>query len=154
MATYSFLEVHAAIDGPGGNIQLGNGAGVAEEGITVERIEDANTMVTGADGTPMHSLHAANAGTIRIRFLKTSLTNALLMDMWKFQRVASSRHGNNTVTIRDTHRGDVVLCRQVAFTGPPSLTWAKVGQMLEWTLHAGYVDPTIGAGEAIVQNAV
>lgn len=154
MATYSFLEVNAAIDGPGGNIQLGNGAGVSEEGISVERVEDANTMVTGSDGTPMHSLHAADAGTIRVRLLKISPTNALLNNMMNFQRLAASRHGRNTVSVRDTHRGDVVLCTDVAFTGPPALTWAKVGQMLEWTFHAGHVDPTIGAGEALVQNAV
>lgn len=146
MATYSFLDVGCALDGPGGNINLGQGAGVAEEGISVERVEDANTMTTGADGEVMHSLHASNAGTLRIRLLKTSPTNALLMAMWNFQKLTGSNHGRNTVVIRDFQRGDVVSCRDVAFTGPPALVWAKVGNMNEWTFHAGHVDSILGTG--------
>jgi hypothetical protein len=154
MATYSFLSVVAALDGPGGNIQLGNGAGVSEEGITVERVEDMNTMTVGADGTPMHSLHAGDAGTVRVRLLKTSPTNALLNNMLNFQRIAPGRHGRNTISVRDMAQGDVVTCRDVAFSGFPAMTWSKAGTMYEWSFHAGHVTPNLGAGEPIQTNVV
>lgn len=153
MATYSFIDVGAAIEGPGGNINLGNGAGVAEEGITVERIEDLNTMTTGADGGVMHSLHASNAGTVRVRLLKTSPTNALLQAMLNHQRLSSANHGNNVIRIQDHQRGDVISCRDVAFTGPPALTWAKQGAMNEWIFHAGHVDPILGLGVPAAETA-
>lgn len=58
MGAYSFADVTASIDGPGGNFALTGGA--AEEGIKVEMAEDKNTMTAGADGEVMHSLHVAN----------------------------------------------------------------------------------------------
>ena len=50
MATYSFQDVAAAIVGVGGSINLASGAAVAEEGITIEAVEDKNIMTIGADG--------------------------------------------------------------------------------------------------------
>ncbi len=152
MPTYSFMDVGAALDGPGGNINLGQGAGVSDEGITVERVEDQNTMTTGADGTVMHSLHAARAGTVRVRLLKTSPTNALLTAMLNFQMSAGARHGQNTIRVSDFQRGDVINCSEVAFTGPPSLTWSKAGNMNEWTFHAGAVHIVLGYGVPVVEG--
>lgn len=146
MSTYSFIDVGAAIDGPGGNIQLGYGAGVAEEGITIERTEDMNTMNTGADGEVMHSLHASTSGTVRVRLQKTSRQNALLQAMLNFQRIAAANHGRNVIRVQDSARGDIVTCRVVAFAGPPSLTWGKVGAMNEWLFHAGKISPILGVG--------
>ena len=50
MGAYSFLDVQAAIEGPGGAFQLGSGSGNAEEGITIEPGGDKNVMQIGADG--------------------------------------------------------------------------------------------------------
>jgi hypothetical protein len=152
MPTYSFLDVGAALDGPGGNINLGQGAGVSDEGITVERVEDRNTMTTGADGSIMHSLHASSAGTARIRLLKTSPTNALLMAMHNYQTQSGARHGQNTIRINDFQRGDVVTCVEVAFTGAPALTWSKAGNMNEWTFHCGSVHSVLGFGVPVVEG--
>jgi hypothetical protein len=146
MATYSFIDVGAAIDGPGGNISIGYGAGVAEEGITIERVEDMNTMTKGADGSTMHSLHSSSASTVRLRLLKTSPTNAKLQDMLNFQRLSGANHGRNVIRVQDHLRGDIVTCTVVAFTGPPSLTWGKQGAMNEWVFHAGNTDPILGIG--------
>jgi len=147
MATYSFAEVGGAISGPGGNVTIGAGSGAAEEGITIERTEDANTMTIGADGEVMHSQHAGNSGVVRVRLLKTSPTNAILMNMHNAQRLAAGSWGKNTISIRDHYRGDIVTCREVAFTGPPSVSWGKVGGLNEWTFHAGHVDSVLGGGE-------
>jgi len=146
MAAYSFADVGASISGPSGNINLGMGAGIGEEGITFERTEDRNTMVAGADGTIMHSLHVANSGSIRIRVLKTSPTNGMLLNMFKSQRGSGATWGRNTVSLRDFVRGDKVVATEVAFTGEPTLAFGKQGAIHEWLLHAGHLDPTLDAG--------
>jgi hypothetical protein len=146
MATYSFLDVGAALSGPGGNINLGMGAAVAEEGITIERIEDANTLSIGADGEYMHSLHAGRGGIVRVRLLKTSPGNSLLQTMLDFQRLSGANWGQNNLSVRDFLMNDVATGQGIAFTGPPSLTWGKVGGINEWVFQAGKVHIFLGAG--------
>lgn len=146
MATYSFLNVAAALIGPGGNINLGNGAAVADEGITIERTDDKNTMVTGADGNVMHSLHAASAGTIMVRLLKTSPVNAQLSQLYGLQTSSSVLHGQNTITIRDTARGDIITAQQCAFKRYPSVPYGKDAGLIEWMFDAGRIDGFLGAG--------
>src|SRR5690349_2622434 len=95
--TYSFLNVQATIAGPGGNFNLGNGAGASEEGITVEPAGDKSTMTIGADGSGMHSLHADKSGTVMVRLLKTSPQNAKLQAMYDLQTADSRLHGQNVI---------------------------------------------------------
>jgi hypothetical protein len=146
MATYSFEDVVASISGPGGVIPLGNGAGNADEGITVAMSEDKNTMVTGADGSVMHSLHASQSGRVTVRLLKTSPTNALLSAMYNFQTQSSANHGQNTMLISNPQRGDVISCQQVAFAKQPDLAYAKEGNVQEWEFDAGYIHEILGIG--------
>jgi hypothetical protein len=137
MATYSFLNVSASLTGVGGAINLASGAGVAEEGITIDAVEDKNVMTIGADGEGMHSMIASSAGTITVRLLKTSPVNAQLQVMYNRQTAAGALgHGLNTVIIRDSMRGDVVTCTGVAFKKAPTITYAKEGGMVEWTFDS------------------
>jgi len=146
MGTYSFLDVQATLSGPGGSINLGNGAAAADEGITVEFDEDRDTMTTGADGTPMHSLHASKAGKMTVRLLKTSPVNAQLSQMAAVQFSSAALHGANTLTVNDTSRGDNVSGRQVAFAKHSPVTYAKDAGMNEWPFNIGVLDITLGAG--------
>lgn len=130
--TYSFKEVQAAIVGPGGVINLGNGSGPAQEGISFSSKGDINTMTVGADGLGMHSLSMDRSGSATVRFLKTSPTNALLMLMYNLQISSGSSHGQNTITLTDTNRGDNVTCEQVAFRKAPDLTFATEAGTVEW----------------------
>ena len=145
MATYSFLDVKAALVGPGGALNLGQGAANAEEGITIEPTEDVDTMTVGADGTPMHSLHADKSGTVTVRLLKTSPVNQKLSQMYAFQTASSSNHGQNTISLSNSHSQDFITCQQVAFKRAPNLTYAKEGGMNEWVFNAGIIDRTLGA---------
>ncbi len=145
MATYSFLDVNAAIVGPGGAIPMGNGSGNAEEGISVEATEDIDTMTIGADGTPMHSLHADKSGRIVVRLLKTSPVNALLMGLYNFQTASGAFHGRNVITITNIATGDVITGRSVAFRKVPNLSYAKDGGTNEWEFNAGKIDRVLGA---------
>jgi hypothetical protein len=144
--TYSFLDVHAALVGPGGSITLGSGSGNAEEGISIEPVAEMNRMTIGADGTPMHSLSADKSGRIIIRFLKTSPTNQKLTALHNFQRTTSSNHGQNTLTITNNISGDVYTCQLVAFAKVPNNTYARDAGIIEWNFDAGIIDPSLGSG--------
>ena len=146
MATYSFMDVQATIVGPGGSFSLGYGACNAEEGISVAMTENKNTMTVGADGCVMHSLHAGNAGTVTVRFLKTSGTNQMLSMMLDLQRVSSALWGQNVIVISDAARGDQITCTNVAFQRWPNVTYAKEGGVQEWVFDAGQVNGILGDG--------
>jgi len=146
--TYSFMDVAATIVGVGGAFSLGYGSCNAEEGISIAMVEDKNTMTIGADGCVMHNLHAGNGGTVTVRFLKTSGTNAQLSIMLDLQRVSSALWGNNTIVISDPARGDQITCSQCAFKRWPNVNYAKDGGVQEWVFDAGRVDGVLGDGTA------
>lgn len=150
--TYSFLDLHASIQGPGvgGNIPIGNGAGVSEEGITIEATEETNTMHVGADGGVAHSLHASRAGRVIIRLLKTSPTNQQLMQMYNSQRVSSLLHGQNVISIDNLVTGDKYVCRQAAFGRNPTNTYAKEAGMIEWEFQCGRIDTILGGAGLLI----
>jgi hypothetical protein len=150
MPAYSFLDVSCSISGPGGMFSL-SGQGVADEGITIEPVGDKNTMTTGADGEGMHSLSASTASTVTIRLLKTSPANNQLMTMFNFQTASSSRHGKNTIVVRDAARGDVVALEEVAFKKVPPLTYAKEGGLNEWVFDAVKTYPVLGGESALAR---
>lgn len=146
MGTYSFLDTNAALVGPGGAINLGQGSANADEGITIAANEDIGGMVIGADGSPMHSLYGNKSGTVTVRLLKTSPVNQKLSQMYAFQTAASSSHGQNTFSLSNNQIGDLITCRQCAFKRPPDLTYAKDGGLVEWVFNAGIIDRALGAG--------
>lgn len=146
MATYSFIDVTASLTGVGGTINLGNGAGNSEEGITVSMVESKNTMMIGADGTAMHSLHAGQGATITVTLLKTSPVNQLLSEMFNLQRVSSTAWGKNVITLRNNATGDVLTGTQAAFQKWPDLAYAKDGNTNAWVFDVGVVNGNLGAG--------
>lgn len=144
MSTYSFLDVNATMVGAGGVIDLGAGAGVSDEGITIEMAGDKNTMTVGADGEGMHSLHADKSGTVTVTLLKTSPTNAKLMALYQLQSNASNLHGQNVITITNPKTGDVTTCRQCAFRKLPANVYAKDGGVNAWVFDAIKIDGVLG----------
>lgn len=147
MATYSFLDVQATLTGPTGSISFGNGAANSEEGITISQANDRNIMVTGADGSVMHSLRAANSGTITINLLKTSPVNSKLSDMYNAQTASSLLHGKNVITIRNVATGDTIIASQVAFKRDPDNSYATEGGTIAWQFDAGHINTKLGAGD-------
>lgn len=143
--TYSFLDVHASLVGPGGAITLGAGAGASEEGISIDPTSEINTMTVGADGQGMHTLHADKSGRVTVRLLKTSPVNGLLSAMYAFQTSGGGTHGQNTLVVNDTNRGEVITCRQVAFTKAPSLLYGKEAGAVEWDFSAVLIDRVLSA---------
>lgn len=144
MATYSFTDVSATLAGPTGMIDLGYGAAVADEGISIEAAGDKNTMIIGADGEGMHSLHADKSGTVTVRLLKTSPTNAKLQAMYDAQSLNSALWGNNLITVRQTVSGDTTVARSCAFKKKPALGYKKDGDTVEWVFDSIKIDTILG----------
>lgn len=144
MAAYSFLNITAAIVGPGAAFNLGNGAAVAEEGITIAANEDKNTMVIGADGKGQHTLIASNGGLVTLRFLKTSPTNGFLQLAYDLQSASSSLWGQNLITVVDTARKETTTCQGCAFKKKPDVVYDKAGAMMEWTFDALSISSVLG----------
>lgn len=142
--TYNFLDVQATLVAAGAVLNLGAGAAVAEEGITISRNGDKNTMTIGADGEGMHSLHADKSGTVTLRYLRTSPTNAKLMALYDAQSLSSALWGQNVITISIPQSGEVITCRQCAFKKAPDITNAKDAQPLEWVFDVVKVDSIMG----------
>lgn len=144
MAAYSFLNIVAAIAGPGAAFNLGAGAAVAEEGITIAPSEDKNTMVIGADGKGQHTLIASNGGLVTIRLLKISPTNGFLQLAYDLQSASSSLWGQNIITVADKSRLELTTCQACAFKKKPELVYDKNGPMLEWTFDSLAINSILG----------
>lgn len=144
-ASYSFLDVSATITGPGGTFSLSSG-GTADEGIVVAMTGDKNTMVTGAAGEGMHSLHAAKAGRITVRVLKNGTVNAMLNQMYRHQELSSANWGHNQISIRNAVTGDSITATEGAFVKHPDSVNAKEGNILEWAFDFIKIDTMLGSG--------
>lgn len=150
--TYSFLDFTMVITGPGGTINIGAGAGTADEGVTIEYTDPQGVLTTGSDGTAMHTLRAARPGVITVRLLKTSPTNALLSAMFDYQLASGSgAWGLNVITGNNRVTGDKVVGEAVAFERKPSSTHATAASTLEWRFIVGRLDSRLG-GVGIVQS--
>lgn len=147
--TYSFLDVLAAVAGPGLVANIGNGASVAEEGITIAPTGDKNTMTEGADGKVQHNLIASDSGQITVRLLKTSPMNAVLMAAYELQSTSSSLWGRNVLTVTNPTTGDITTAQQCAFKKKPEITYAKEGPLLEWVFDCGKISTILGVIAAL-----
>ncbi len=144
--TYSFLDVQASIEGPGGNFQLGSGSGAAEEGITIAPTGDKNVMTVGADGSVMHSLKGDDSGTITVTLLRTSTVNAQMQNLYNHQTSSSRYHGQNTIVVRNPVSGDVITAQYCAFAKQPENPYKTEGGVVSWAFHAGDIDTKRGTG--------
>jgi Protein of unknown function (DUF3277) len=144
---YSFLDVVATLVGPNGTVSLGSNSGVSEEGVSFSFSEDQDTMTIGADGTGMHSLHAGQAGTVSVRFLKSSPTNAILDALYQADRNVPSTSGQNTIVVTWLAGGDVTTAFQCAFKKFPDVVYGKDAALLEWVFNSIRITPLLGAGQ-------
>jgi hypothetical protein len=144
--TYSFVNIAASINGPNGAFPLAAGSGAAEEGITVEPTGDKATMVVGADGSVMYSLHADQSGRVLIRLQKISPTNALLGAMYVADTSTSALYGLNTIIINDMARGDNISLRGCGFSRAPTINYGREGGIMEWAMFAAVIDRLLGSG--------
>lgn len=144
--TYSFLNILGNLSGPGFSFPIGAGTGSAEEGITIEMLEDKTDLKIGADGSPMHSLRASNAGSVSVRVLKTSPLNAALNAAYNFQKASAANWGQNILRFADVQRGDVITCTDMGFARQPVIQYAKDANMNEWRFLGLVPAMILGAG--------
>jgi hypothetical protein len=142
--TYSFKDVSASLTGPTGTLDLGYGSSNSDEGISVDIAGDKNTMMIGADGNGLHTLHADMSGSIIVRYLKVSPLNAALMAMYDAQAVSASLWGANVIVVRQTASGDVTVATACAFKRKPNLNYKKDGDVIEWTFESVKIASVLG----------
>lgn len=142
---YSFADVNCTMTGPGANVLLSED-GVADEGIEFQFSGDKSSMMTGASGDGMHSLHAGQPGRVIVRLLKVSPLNAILSRLYNSQTSSASKHGQNTFTLSDAQRGDFFSASQCAFAKHPDGRFAKEGNVQEWIFDAIRISPLFGTG--------
>ena len=150
MATYSFVNVQATFSGPDGTYDIGSGTGVAEEGITIQMIEDKTKLDIGADGSPMHSLRASNACRVTLRYLKTSPVNHQLSASYNFQKSYAGNWGQNIIKISDTYRGDIVAVTDAAFAKQPDVSYTKDAAMMVWEFIGVCPAELLGTGQPAI----
>lgn len=147
---YSFINCVCTLNdaATGTVLSLGNGAGNAAEGITFTHTEEKTTVVTGADGTIMQSLHAGMTGRMMIRLLKTSPLNNALSNLYNAQRLGGAvTWGQNQILINEIASGDVIEGSNMAFVKHPDIVYATEGNVNDWEL-VGYIVPELGGGVA------
>lgn len=145
---YSFLNVSCTITGPGGiAVNLAAGAAAAEEGITIEQVDDKDVMTIGADGKGQHSLIASDACTVTVRLLKTSPQNQALQIMYDLQSSSSALWGANVITVVDSGRNDYTVVQAAAFKKQANLTYAKEAGMMEWVFNGVSRTTILGSGQ-------
>lgn len=147
MAAYSFINISATLSGPGYSINLGYGSGNSEGGITIEPVQDSNTMVIGIDGSGMHILSANTASTFTVSLLKTAPTNAELQRAYNSQINSTLLYGQSTLVLRDVVRGDYIELGQVAFKRRPSNGYSENNNNFqEWMFDAITTTQILGVG--------
>lgn len=142
--TYSFKDVVATLNAPGGTISLGEGANVSEEGIRCSQVEEKTFTQVGADGSVAYSLNQAELFRITVSLLKTSPTNQLLSGMYAFQKQSSLFWGQGTLVVANIVTGDQYNCAQVAFVKFPENDFAKQARVIPWEFYAGQVEVVLG----------
>ena len=100
----------------------------------------------------MHSLRAAQNGTLMIRLLKISTLNRSLCNAYNFQTGSSANHGRNTVVIADPVRGDTITCTGVAFRKFPNISYATEGGTQEWAFNCSRISYALGDGTTVNVN--
>ena len=142
--TYSFLDCQATLTGPNVTVTIGSTSGTAEEGISIAFAEDQASTMIGADGTGMHSIHAGQSGTVIVRLLKSSPTNAVLSAAYQADRQVPSSGGQNTIVVSWLAGGHLYTCVQCVFVKFPDQSYAKDAALLEWGFRAIRITPNLG----------
>ncbi|WP_158810466.1 phage protein [Beijerinckia sp. L45] len=146
---YSFQDVSCSIVGPNINLIV---TGEAEEGYETEYEGDKDSLTMGAGGDGMHSLRAAQNGTLTLHLLKTSSLNQALCNAYNFQTGSAANHGRNVIIIDDPVRGDTITCQGAAFRRLPGNKFAEQGGIQDWVFNCTRITPSLGAGVDTVLN--
>lgn len=141
MPSYSPLDVHATIVGPGGVINLGIGSGLAKDGISYSKAEATNVMEVGLDGSVCHNKSESTAGTITFTFLGISDANLLIQALYNFQEKlpGSVNHGKNTITLHLSSTGKTIIGTECAFQNESSGGFKDQIENTTWTFDCGHL---------------
>ena len=144
-ATYSFIDVQAALTSPTASIIMSEN-GIAREGIRISMLEEKDRMQIGADGTGMHSLNASNAGRITVSLLKESPVNAQLSTLYNYQKMTAANWGNIQISVTNPVTGDNITAIEGAFAKRPDIIYDVDGPMIAWEFNFVSIEEILGNG--------
>ncbi len=142
---WSFLDFVGAYTGPFGTFEL-TSEGISTEGVTIAFAEDSGSMVIGAKGDGMHNLRANASGTATLNYMKTGRINAILSQLYAFEKSSSANFGKGTMTFRNTQTGDYFLCEQCGIRKFPDSGNSVDGNGNAWVFNVIRITPTLGDG--------
>lgn len=133
MKPYSFANVVALVNG----VQL-EGYPEGDDVVTAERFNDTAFPSVGVDGIMTVSLSADHSGSIILRLMQNSESNALLTGI-----IAAQENGAflpSFVQVINTEGGEVISGTQCFLLNPANLQFGQQLQLVEWTFVAERLD--------------
>jgi hypothetical protein len=101
--------------------------------VTVERNEDAFSLLVGADGESTRSKNSNKSGKVTLRLLSSSASNDYLSEM----QLADELSGNapSGLMIKDTFGTSIATAATAWITKQPSSAYGKEAGTREWVIE-------------------
>ncbi len=103
------------------------------EAVSVERNEDAWSLLVGADGEATRAKSNNRSGRVTIRLLQTSESNAILNDFAKADDLADA--GAQALFIKDNSGNSLYSAEQAWIVKMPAATHGNEAGTREWVLE-------------------
>ncbi len=133
LATYSPKDVTVLFNG----VPL-TGWADGDAVITVERSEDAFSLLVGADGDAVALKNANRSGVATLQFLQSSRANAIITAVLKIQDAGLL--SPVPFAVRDSNSLDLAIAEAAFPVGPPRLIYGVGHNAREWRLALPAVD--------------
>lgn len=137
---YDPTAVSIALGAPGSSHTI---SGLADGTfVSIDRNNQAWTVVSGAGGEHARSKSSDRSGTITLTLMQTSISNDYLSQMMTDDETSNS--GKRTLNIIDANGDTVVICSEIWVQQAPTIEYGKDLGDREWTLEAGDIDIIVG----------
>jgi len=139
MKRYSFQDTVMVING----VEI-TGWADGDDVIDIERRSDSVTDKMGADGQMMISVGTDKSGTVKVKLMQTSPSNAMLTNIMSLQEASGSLFVPVVVKFQDTYRQDLAIGTQGYLKKPSKLTRGAGGNTQEWEIVVERLDLAFG----------
>jgi hypothetical protein len=139
MKRYSFQDTVMVVNG----VEI-TGWADGDDVIDIERRNDSITDKMGADGGMMISVGTDKSGSVKVKLMQTSPSNAFLTGIMSLQEASGSLFVPVFVKFQDTYRQDLAIGTQGYLKKPAKLTRGAQGNTQEWEIVVERLDLAFG----------
>ncbi len=129
---FSFKNVVASIAG-----QRIVGFWEGDNAVEIAPVEDAGSLMVGADGDALYSVYAGNPHTVILRLQHTSPSHEFLLQKLKELKADTPRMDGFSISVRDIRSNDGGSSARAFIQGEATVSFGKAGSIREWTLVCG-----------------